>query len=306
MPRREQIDEKKKERLKQENDVLQSLMLKSRSSVRPSSLKNHSAENLLQQENDPVEMQTPQRTENTLQANEIPSTHTSVPETRTALTQEERTPDVELPKERLTATATHQKDQEVTQRPLPQKNKTINVILPVQKSATPVPEPEVTPAEPVRRTHNALIVEKDMFHKERGGHITAEQPVSRKAKRNTPKTKPLKALSYTVLMLLGLLVGFGGYYFYAKYGSRTARSTKRTADVASTPVTQTLEESGNEEPTTESEPAEGASQPADTRIANKAGARWKMHQPNPLQLPQMTAAQHRKGRNQTQPSAGIK
>jgi hypothetical protein len=232
MPRREQIDEKKKERLKQENDVLQSLMLKSRSSVRPSSLKNHSAENLLQQENDPVEMQTPQRTENTLQANEIPSTHTSVPETRTALTQEERTPDVELPKERLTATATHQKDQEVTQRPLPQKNKTINVILPVQKSATPVPEPEVTPAEPVRRTHNALIVEKDMFHKERGGHITAEQPVSRKAKRNTPKTKPLKALSYTVLMLLGLLVGFGGYYFYAKYGSRTARSTKRTADVA--------------------------------------------------------------------------
>jgi hypothetical protein len=275
MPRRERIDEKKKERLMQENDLLQSLMLRSKSSVRRSSLRDDATgDELLHQENEPVEIQTKHQPEDIVPVNETVPAATPIPEPRTIPLQEERTPAVEQPQERLTTTVTHPEDREPAPR-LPQTNRTINVILPEQKRATPLPlsEPEVKRTEPVRRTHNALIVEKDMFQKEEPWPVVKEEyPTSRPAKRNTPKSNPAKVISYTVLMLLGLLVGFGGYYFYAKYGSRTARTgTKRNTEVVTAPMPQAPEES--RETATERQPDEDASQPADTRITNETAGK---------------------------------
>jgi hypothetical protein len=269
MPRRERIDEKKKERLMQENDLLQSLMLRSRSSVRRSSLRDDATgDELLQQENEPVEIQTQHQPEDIVPVHETVPVAAPIPAPKTAPPQEERTPVVEQPQERMTTTVTPPEDREPAPR-LPQTNRTINVILPEQKRAAPLPEPEVKRTEPVRRTHNALIVEKDMFQKEAPRPVVKDEyPVSRPAKRNTPKSKTAKVVSYTVLLLLGLLVGFGGYYFYAKYGSRTARTgTKQNTEVVSAPAPEETkqETTANENKTGREE----ASKPEDIRIANK-------------------------------------
>jgi hypothetical protein len=261
MPRRERIDEKKKERLMQENDLLQSLMLRPQSSVRRSSLRNDAAgDELLQQENEPVEIQTRHQPEDVLPVNETVPAATPIPEIKMVPPQEERTPVVERPQERLTPAVMPPEDRETAPR-LPQKKQIINVILPEQKSATPLPEPEVKHTEPVRRTHNALIVEKDMFQKEEPRRVVEEYSASRPAKRNAQKSKTIKVVSYTVLLLLGLLVGFGGYYFYAKYGSRTARTgTKQNTEVVSAPAPE-----GTKQETT----ATGNETGEDTRITNK-------------------------------------
>jgi serine/threonine-protein kinase len=141
--------------------------------------------------------------------------------------------------------------------------------MPEQNSAPSVPKPEVKPAEPFRRPHNALIVDKDMFLKEEVKPVVPVRSAGRGAKRAIPKSKPAKVLSYALLLLMGLLVGFGGYYFYAKYGSRSARTgTNRNAEVATAPVPQTEVEAGDET-TAEGQLDTEPSEPKNTRATNE-------------------------------------
>lgn len=243
MPRRDELKGKKRERLMQETNQLQQLMLQSRSSVRRSSLKEKpEADNQLPDEQDTISSQVPDEIELPVTLQQEPDVIETIslksPLTETDIFPvSETAPETETEKPVLTERNLF--PESVIETPQ-QKSSSIKVILPKDVPAARTAEVEersTREAIPYENTFTNNEEETVTVLPEERSYQAAEAPRTRLPQPRRKTTAASKTRLYTLLLIAALLTGFGGYYFYTKTPDNNNSIAKNTT-TAPVPVSQ--------------------------------------------------------------------
>ena len=222
MPRRASISEKKRERLMQENDLLQRLMLESRSSIRRSSLKEKQDANLTQPYQDhSIENDT---------ATEPAPAQVAIPEAEITVIEEHHPEQEETllvstfskPHTPQSQSDTKISDKTVREEAIPAEGETFSK----PHAAGPQPEPQVPIINIILPEQNVPALEEHVKQPEAAGAkapvpaekrpvpVNEKKPEAGRYEFPAKKRKRPQAGVYAALLSGALLLGFGGYYLY--------------------------------------------------------------------------------------------
>jgi len=244
MPRRDAISEKKKERLMQEHEQLQKLMLQARSSARRSSLKEDNTDtNIVSEEVQDKDL----GVKNRVAEQEQYAAHKQVPEVnataQNTAPQEDRIINASLPLEQPKPQVdAHHGRSIIIITPPKENTATINSYDDENRVLMSPPDHAISQTTPTYRTEAYNVPDAYQYHEE-------EQPLLAYEQAITKRRKNTRILTYSLLLIAALLAGFGGYYFYMKTSNQKQIAAGKSTKTP--PVTATQKPMSRTEPTAE-------------------------------------------------------